>query len=118
MGGRGNRVSEVPWEIIINDAVESDLRALDESRRQEVLRALKKVSRNPLPASEGGYGKPLGNKSGTNLTGCLKIKLLRLGVRIVYRLKRTEHGMQIIVIDVRADNEVYRIADKRLKKME
>ena len=78
---------------------------------------MKKVSRNPLPASEGGYGKPLGNKSGINLTGCLKIKLLRLGIRIVYRLKRTEHGMQIIVVGVRADNEVYRIADERLKNM-
>ncbi|MBQ7515224.1 MAG: type II toxin-antitoxin system RelE/ParE family toxin [Schwartzia sp.] len=111
-------MNAAPWKIITNDAVKSDLRALDKSQRKEVLRAMKKVSMNPLPASEGGYGNPLGNKSGLNLTGCLKIKLLRLGIRIVYRLRRTERGMQIIVISVRADNEVYRIADERLKKEE
>ncbi len=52
-------MNAAPWTIITNDAVESDLRALDESRRKEVLRALKKVSRNPLPASIGKAGKIL-----------------------------------------------------------
>jgi hypothetical protein len=39
--------------------------------------------------------------------------LKKLGVRIVYKLIRTETIMQIIVIAARADGEVYEIAAKR-----
>lgn len=34
----------------------------------------------------------------------------------IYRLIRTEHGMEIIVIGARADSEVYEEAVKRLKQ--
>jgi len=36
------------------------------------MKGIFKVSQNPLPNTEGGYGKPLGNHSGVNLTACLK----------------------------------------------
>ena len=111
-------MSEPRWRVVTNEDVEADLRALDGSQRKEVLQSIKKVSMNPLPVSEGGYGKPLGNKNGINLTGCLKIKLLRLGIRVVYRLKRSEHDMQLIVVSVRNENTVYRAAAERLKDMQ
>lgn len=82
-----------------------------------MLKGISKVAKNPLPTDEGGYGKPLGNKQGINLSGLLKIKLLKLGIRIVYDLKRDEQGMRIIIIGVRADNDVYELAEKRIQKL-
>lgn len=103
------------WEIqYIKEAI-SDLERLDNSQRLQVLKAIKKVSENPLPINEGGYGKPLGSKSTNNLTGYLKIKLLKLGIRIVYGIVRENEIMRIVIISVREDNEVYDAAKDRLR---
>lgn len=102
------------WSVELTDETKKDLRDLDNSQREPVLKAIKKVSKNPLPVSEGGYGKPLGNKSNINLTGCFKIKLLKLGIRIVYKLIRENGIMKIIVISVREDETVYQIAIDRV----
>ena len=101
------------WTIVYTDAAKKDKDALDPSARKQVYKALRKVSLNPLPKSEGGYGSPLGNKQGSNLAGFLKIKLLRLGIRIVYKLHREDNIMRIIVIAARADGEAYEIAAQR-----
>jgi mRNA interferase RelE/StbE len=77
------------------------------------LKAIEKVSHNPLPSTEGGYGKPLGNKNIANLTGLLKIKIKNPGIRVVYRLVRENKTMKIVVIAIRDDNYVYREAQKR-----
>ncbi len=69
-----------------------------------------------MPQDEGGYGKPLGHKQGRNLTGYLKIKLKGEGLRAVYKLIRTESKMLVIVIGIREDEEVYEIAERRIKK--
>jgi len=103
------------WKIYYTDEAKDDLRSLDGSQRKNVLKAITKVSQNPLPANEGGYGKPLGNKHGQDLTGLYKIKLKRDGIRIVYALIRTETSMKIIVIAARADDEVYELASKRME---
>ena len=103
------------WKIYYTDEAKDDLRSLDGSQRKNVLKAITKVSQNPLPANEGGYGKPLGSKHGQDLTGLCKIKLKRDGIRIVYALIRTETSMKIIVIAARADDEVYELASKRTK---
>lgn len=89
----------------------TDLRKLDGSKRKQVLKAIEKVSENPLPATQGGYGKPLGNKAGRNLTGLLKIRIS--DVRVVYSIQKIENEMYVIVIAAREDSEVYDIADKR-----
>lgn len=60
----------------------------------------------------------LGSKSGTDLSGLLKIKLRDAGLRIVYKLVRTETSMLVIVIGARADDAVYKIAEKRAHKHE
>ena len=62
------------WIVEYIRAAEEDLRALDKSQQIRVLKAIRKVSINPLPAEEGGYGKLLGNKQTANLSGYLKIK--------------------------------------------
>ena len=104
------------WKIKYLPEAERDLEKLDGSPRKAVLKAIKKVSENPLPVSEGGYGKPLGNKGGNNLTGLMKIKLRSAGIRIVYKIIRQDNDMYIIVIGAREDDEVYDIAQQRAGK--
>ena len=102
------------WEIeYIPQAVE-DFDRLDGSQKKLVIKALNKVSQNPLPDYEGGYGKPLGNTNQAKLTGYLKIKLKASGIRVVYKLQRIDSKMVIIIIGMRADNIVYEEAAKRI----
>jgi len=91
-----------------------DRKQFNNYQLDQIDKAIRKVIKNPLPQNEGGYGKPLGNKRGRNLTGCFKIVLLKLGVRVVYELIRKDDIMEIIVIAARADEEVYDIAAKRI----
>ena len=104
------------WIIRELPEVQEDLNKLDKGKRKQVLKAIDRVSQNPLPQSDGGYGKPLGNKCNVNLTGCYKIKLRDAGIRIVYRLQRTEYGMEIVIIGMRESAEVYDLAAKRIEK--
>lgn len=97
------------WNIKYHPAVEKDLNKMDDSVKKIVLKGIVKVAENPLPQKEGGYGKPLGN----NLTHLLKIKYKKIGIRVVYKLFRTEKEMYVLVIAARADNEVYNIAKER-----
>lgn len=101
------------WEIFFIRDAQEDLKRLDKSQQIQVLKAINKVAINPLPNSEGGYGKPLGNKNNSDLHGFLKIKLLKLGIRVVYNLEIKDNLMRIIIISARADNEVYCIAERR-----
>jgi len=103
------------WKIKYHPLAEEELAKLDGSVRKIVLKGILKVSANPKPQNEGGYGKPLGNKLGNELTGLLKIKYRDIGIRVVYKLLEDEktHEMYILVISARADNEVYDLAGKR-----
>ena len=49
------------WKVEYLPEAEKDLKGLDGSQRNLVLKAIKKVQQNPLPVDEQGYGKPLGN---------------------------------------------------------
>jgi len=106
------------WEIFYLPEAQKDLQALDGSQRKLILKALQKVQQNPLSIYDGGYGKPLGNKSGNDLTGFLKVKLKACGFRIVYKLIQVDDAMLIVVIGAREDAAVYEIAQKRIKKHE
>lgn len=106
------------WELAFLPEATKDLKNLAGNQRIMVAKAIDKVLENPLPAQEGGYGKPLGNKSGNDLTGFLKIKLKSAGIRVVYKLIRTETQMLVVVIGARADDEVYEIAGQRAQKHE
>ena len=103
------------WALDYLPEVEKDYQSLSRNQQLIVDKAIKKVKENPLPQTEGGYGKPLGHKNGINLTAFLKIKLRGEGLRVVYKLIRTETKMLVMVIGVREDEEVYEIAQKRAK---
>ncbi|BCY19538.1 MAG: type II toxin-antitoxin system RelE/ParE family toxin [Chloroflexi bacterium] len=103
------------WEIVYTHEAREDLKKLDHSQRVPVLKAIEKVSGNPLPQSEGGFGKPLGNHASSRLAGYLKITLMALGLRVVYTLRREEKSMVIIVISIRSDETVYKIAHDRTR---
>lgn len=101
------------WTVKYLKAALDDLKKLDHSQRIEVLKKIDRTAENPLPQSEGGYGEPLGNLKIAQLTGYCKIKLQKLGLRVVYRLERDDVTMRIVVVSARADEEVYKIAQKR-----
>lgn len=105
------------WEIVYIEAAVKDLQDLDGSVRKQVLRAIEKVAQNPQPKSEGGYGNPLGNRNGLNLTGYMKIKLRDAGIRVVYRVEEVNGVMRIIIIGARSDDEVYRLAVQRIQNL-
>lgn len=84
------------WCIEFLQEAERDMREFDHSAQLQVLKGIRKVSRNPLSVEEGGCGKPFGNKGGTNLTNLLKIKFRDLGIRVVYKeasKRREKHGL-------------------------
>jgi len=103
------------WTVNYLPEAQDELESFDKAQQKTIQKAIKKVQQNPLPQNEGGYGKPLGKKHNRSLTNFLKIKLLREGIRIVYKLIRIENQMIIVVIGIRADDEVYDIAEKRKK---
>lgn len=104
------------WKVKYLPEAVKDMKNLAGNQQLLIAKALKKVSQNPLPENEGGYGKPLGNRNDSKLAGLLKVKLKSAGLRIVYKLVRTETEMLIVVIGARADDEVYDTAQKRADK--
>ena len=67
------------WDVRITTEAKKDYMKLDKSLRKQVLAGIIKVSKAPLP-SPHGYGKPLGNRQGNNLTGFFKIKYRGIGI--------------------------------------
>ena len=104
------------WGIEFLEEAEKDMKKLDHSAQVQVLKGIRKVSQNPLSVEEGGYGKPLGNNIGINLTNLMKIKFRDIGIRVVYKIERIEGIMKIIVISARTDEQVYKEAAKRREK--
>ena len=99
-----------PDNVVFEPDAEKDFAALDNSQRLVVFKAILKVASNPKPRPEG-YGKPLSG----NLAGCCKIKLRDYGIRIIYRLAPSDSdNMDVIIIGMRSDNEVYEMAAERL----
>ena len=103
------------WKIKITEQARDEFRKLDNSLKKQVAAGVLKVSKAPLPAPNG-YGKPLGNKSGNNLTGFFKIKYRGIGIRVVYTLVLDIEVMNIVVISERDDNFCYETASKLYHK--
>lgn len=103
------------WKVKISKEAEKDFDSIDGSVRKQVLAGILKVSRAPLPAPNG-YGKPLGNKGGNNLTGFFKIKYRDIGIRVVYTLVIDKKTMNIVVISERDDQYCYDLAAKLYEK--
>ena len=103
------------WKIRITDEAKKDYNKIEGSIRKQVLAGIVKVSQAPLP-SPNGYGKPLGNKNGNNLTGFFKIKYRGIGIRVVYTLVVDKLIMNIVEISQRDDNYCYDLAAKLYEK--
>jgi len=101
------------WEIIVIPEAQKEFERLNGSIKPQIAKGILKVAQNPLSRQEGGYGEALGHHSGLDWTGLLKIKFRKPGIRVIYQLKREHKRMVIIVIGIRSDDEVYRIAAKR-----
>ncbi len=100
-----------PSNVTFTEEALTDFLELDHSEQIPVHRAISKVANNPRPQPYG-YGKPLSGQ----LTGCCKIKLRELGIRIIYKLiPPVSDNMSVIIIGLRSDNEVYDKAVRRLK---
>ncbi|MCK4260546.1 MAG: hypothetical protein KAX49_16335 [Halanaerobiales bacterium] len=86
---------------------------------QKVLGALLKISVNPLTKDQGGYGEPLGNKYGFNLTGCSAVKIKgKASIRIAYKVIQDDSMVKVLIIGVRRDdNMIYKETAKRLNKL-
>lgn len=104
------------WKLEYLPEALDDLSLLDGFVRPQVVKGIRKVRTNPLPKNRGGYGTPLGNKGGIDLTTLMKVKFRDIGVRAVYALDERENGMTVIVVSLRSDNQVYREAALRRKK--
>lgn len=103
------------WKVQIVDEARKELSKMEGSLKKQVLAGIRKVSKAPLP-SPNGYGKPLGNKNGNDLTGFFKIKYRGIGIRVVYTLVVDELCMNIIVISQRDDNYCYELVGKLYQK--
>ena len=103
------------WNIRITKEARKEYNGLDKGARLQVLAGILKVSKNPLPHPQG-YGKPLGNMHGKNLTGFFKIKYKNIGIRVVYTLVLEEYIMNIIVVSERNEDFCYEIAVKLYEK--
>lgn len=104
------------WDVKYLPEALDDLDELDGGQRKLVLKSIEKVRKNPLSQQEGGYGKLLGKRGNTDLIGFLKIKLRASELWLVYKVIKQEDRMLIVVIGAREDEEVYSIAEKRIKK--
>lgn len=103
------------WSVCITEEAKSDLKDLDGSIKKQVLAGIYKISLAPLPAPNG-YGKPLGNKAGSDLSGFFKIKYKGIGIRVIYSLVPEEKIINIIVISLRDDNYCYDLAERLYHK--
>lgn len=103
------------WDIRITEEAKKDYGKIEGSIRKQVLADIIKVSKAPLP-SPNGYGKPLENKNGNNLTGFFKIKYKGIGIRVIYTLAVDRMTMNIMVISQRDDNYCYDLAAKLYDK--
>jgi len=105
------------WEIEYRPEARKELTKLNQSVYPQIVRGIRKVAQNPLSRQEGGYGEALGHHNGLDLTGLLKIKFKKPGIRVIYQLKREHERMVIVVIGIRSDEEVYRVAAKRKENL-
>lgn len=104
------------WTVEFIKEAQKDLKRLDPYNQRLILKAISKTAERPLPPPDG-IGKPLGNHSVANLSGFYKIKLRDLGYRVVYSLEIENGVMKIIIISVRADEEAYKEAERRIQNI-
>ncbi|GEA15487.1 hypothetical protein E308F_17310 [Moorella sp. E308F] len=96
------------WKIKWLPEAVKDMEELDRSVKLRVLKAIVKLEDDPL-----GYGEPLGEKAGLDLSGMRKLKAARR-YRVVYRVEENAVVVLIVVVGKREDLQVYKTAAKRI----
>lgn len=95
-----------PYNLEFVDSALADWAALDNSVKQPLKKQLEKRLINPhVPGCE----------LRGSLQGCYKIKLSKLGVRLVYEVDDDRVVVMVIVIDKREDGKAYTVAEGRIK---
>lgn len=102
------------WKLVFLPEAIKDIEKLDSSQRYQVIKGINKVLTNPLSKANGGYGTPLGNRNGINLSGYYKIKFKKSGLRVVYKIIQSEDEMLVIIVSTREGNNVYKEAARRV----
>ena len=98
-------------KVELHPCAKDDLDALDGSVQKEVAKKIDALSENPL------LGRPLGNRSGIDLSGFYKIYIQKKKYRIVYRLIGSYlEIVEIVGIGKRDKEEIYKMVFKRLQK--
>lgn len=96
----------------INRAAAIEFSKLDGSSRLFVEKTFRK-----LESRADEIGKPLSNTPFALLRGCKEIKFRRLGIRIIFRtINGQAQIVQIVTINQRENDKVFRIASERLNK--
>ncbi len=86
----------------------ADYDKLDGSQKKQILKSLVKIEDSGMETGQPLHGK---------LSDCRKLKHKKLGLRLIFR--QSSVGIQIIeivVVGMREDDEVYEIAMARLKR--
>ena len=98
------------FEIRLIPAATKEYKRLDGSIKKLVDVAFRK-----LEARADEIGEELFDQKDTKLLGCRKVKFRKYGIRIVYRIVKDKvEIVQVIAVAKREDNEVYKLAHKRL----
>lgn len=93
------------WSVIVHPDVEGDLRNLGTRDSRIIINVLEQRIANGEPDK---IGKPLSG----DLAGFRRIRSGHL--RIVYRVEGTKIQVFVIAVGMRRDDEIYKIAVKRL----
>ena len=83
----------------------ADLKTLDESVKETFRKLIKKRLENPYVPGSELHGA---------VNGCYKIKLRKLGFRLVYMIEDDALIVMVLAVDRRQDSVVYQSAVERL----
>ncbi len=96
------------YKLILHPDVDKDMSELSSVQIRLVFKQFKKLQFSPE------LGKPLGNKSGYDLSGYRKMYVDKKKIRIVYRIVEHEIIVEVTAVSKRDEMEVYRKASERV----
>lgn len=97
------------YEIHFHKKAKKEYDKLDNSIRKIFDATLKKIAEDP----ENFSHSYLSNQNDSDLAGCCKIKLRKLGYRLVYEVIDEKVQIYVIAIGKREESIVYKEASKR-----
>lgn len=98
-------------KVVLTEDAKDDLRDLDGSAQELVVKGLVKLQTEPEKR-----GEPLGARASSDLTGFRKLVVGNRTYRIVYRVEADGTVCVVWVIGRRVDGEAYKVALERARK--